>query len=79
MNLSNLWRKLGQFAAWGFALAQVAIEAFGIVISGLVWWQKRATMKNTPEERNERLGLLSGTVDQSLSDATPDFKSSLGA
>jgi hypothetical protein len=66
-----------QLAAWTFALAQVAIEAFGMIISALIWWQRRAATKDTPEERNERLGLMSGNIDQNLNDATPDFKSTI--
>jgi len=57
--------------AWGFALAQLLIEALGWVISIMVFFQTE--QKITPQGLEERFMAYSSDINGQLSDTTPKF------
>jgi hypothetical protein len=58
-------------ASWGFALAQLFIEAIGWVIGIMVWFQSEE--KLGAQALEERFTAYSGDVNGKLSDNTPKF------
>jgi hypothetical protein len=59
-----------QAVSWYFSLAQLAIEAFGWVISLMVRWEGR---KKQEEIVYEKLQSYSAGVDGQVADLTPKF------
>ncbi|KAH8660087.1 hypothetical protein BX600DRAFT_513727 [Xylariales sp. PMI_506] len=66
-----------QQAAWCFALAQLAVEAFKWLISILGWIQKmKQEEKDSVEAQNQKFSGYSPGVDQQLANTTPMFETS---
>jgi hypothetical protein len=59
--------------SWYFALAQIAIEALGWIISIMVWLQQRKEEDMSPEAQEEKFKGYSQDVNGQLSSLTPKF------